>query len=193
MTTTADRLLRCVHRIASQVGPEPDDSMLLSRFLTDRDPAAFEALVARYGPMVLRVCQHVLRNRHDAEDAFQATFLVLAKKAAHIRPPGCLAGWLHGVACRVALGARTAARRRRREGLASDLAPPDPRPDPLAELTAREALRILEEEVQRLPEAYRLPVVLCCLQGLSQDEAARQLGWTPGSVGKRLESRWVFP
>jgi RNA polymerase sigma factor (sigma-70 family) len=173
--------------MACQVGPQPDDSVLLARFLTDRDPAAFEALVARHGPMVLRVCRHVLGNRQDAEDAFQATFLVLAQKAAHIRPPGCLAGWLHGVACRVALGARTAARRRRREGLASDLAPPDPRPDPLAELTAREALRILEEEVQRLPEAYRLPVVLCCLHGVSQEEAARQLGWTPGSVRGRLE------
>src|SRR5215471_16837259 len=93
--------------------------------------------------------------------------LVLARKAASIRPPGYLASWLHGVAYRVALGARTLARRRHREQLASDLAPPDPRPDPLAELTAREALQILEEEVHRLPETYRLPVILCCLQGLT--------------------------
>ena len=187
MLTHADRLLRCVRRIASQSGPEPTDSGLLARFLTGGDPAAFEVLVTRHGPMVLRVCQHVLGNRHDAEDAFQATFLVLARKAASVRPTGCLAGWLHGVASRVALGARTAARRRRREALAPNFAPPDPRPDPLAELTARDTLRILEEEVQRLPEAYRLPVALCCLHGLTQEEAARQLGWTPGSVKGRLE------
>jgi RNA polymerase sigma factor (sigma-70 family) len=187
MPTHADRLLRCVRRIASQAGPESDDSGLLTRFLTDRDSAAFEALVARHGPMVLRVCQRVLGNRHDAEDAFQATFLVLARKAASVCPPGALAAWLHGVACRVALGARAAARRWLGEGLAPDLAPPDPRPDPLTELTAREALRILEEEVQHLPESYRLPVVLCCLHGVSQEEAARQLGWTPGSVKGRLE------
>jgi RNA polymerase sigma factor (sigma-70 family) len=168
-------------------GPAADDAGLLNRFLTDRDPAAFEALVDRHGPMVLRVCQHMLGNRHDAEDAFQATFLVLARKAANVRPPGALAGWLHGVAYRVARKARRAALRRRHEGLASDLAPPDPRPDPLMELTAREALRALEEEVQRLPEAYRLPVVLCCLHGATQEEAARQLGCTPGSVKGRLE------
>jgi RNA polymerase sigma factor (sigma-70 family) len=187
MSTRADRLLRCVRQVAAQAGPEPDDAGLLTRFLTGRDPAAFEALVVRHGPMVLRVCRHVLGNRHDAEDAFQATFLVLARKASSVRPPGALAGWLHGVACRIALGARAAARRQFRERLGPGLAPPDPRPDPLAELTAREALRILEEEVQRLPEAYRLPVVLCCLHGVSQEEAARQLGSTPGSVKGRLE------
>jgi RNA polymerase sigma factor (sigma-70 family) len=167
--------------------PAPDDAGLLTRFLAARDPAAFEALVARHGSMVLRVCRHTLGNRHDAEDAFQATFLVLARKAANVRPPGAVAGWLHGVAYRVALKARQAALRRRHEGLAPDLAPLDPRPDPLTELTAREALWALEEEVQRLPEAYRLPVVLCCLHGATQEEAARQLGCTPGSVKGRLE------
>jgi RNA polymerase sigma factor (sigma-70 family) len=187
MPTRPDCLLRCVRRFASQAGPEPDDAGLLTRFLTGRDPAAFEALVARHGPMVLRVCQRMLGNRHDAEDAFQATFLVLARKAASVRPPGALAAWLHGVAYHVARGARAAGRRRLRQGLAPNLALPDPRPDPLSELTAREALQILEEEVQRLPEAFRLPVVLCCLQGVSQEEAARQLGWTPGSVKGRLE------
>src|SRR5579883_1588110 len=187
MPTPADRLIRCVRRIASRTGPECEDAELLTRFITSRDSAAFEALVARHGPMVLRVCQHVLGNQHDAEDAFQATFLVLARKAASVCPPGALSGWLHGVACRIALGARTAARRRIREGHASELSPPDPRPDPLTELTAREGLRIIEEEVQRLPESYRLPVILCCLHGVSQEEAARQLGWTPGSIKGRLE------
>src|SRR5262245_54616300 len=187
MPTHTDRLLRCVLRIASQAGPEPSDSQLLARYLRDADSAAVAALVSRHGPMVRRACQHVLGNCHDAEDAFQATFLVLARKAAGIRPTGCLAGWLHGVASRVALGARAAARRRRGTALTPDMAPPDPRPDPLAELTARDTLRILEEEVQRLPEAYRLPVTLCCLHGLTQEEAARELGWTPGSVKGRLE------
>jgi RNA polymerase sigma factor (sigma-70 family) len=186
MPTHIDRLLRYVRRIASPSDPESNDFGLLARYLADGDPAAFAALVTRHGPMVLRVCQHILGNRHDAEDAFQATFLVLARKAARVRPTGCLAGWLHGVASRVALGARTAARRRG-AALPLDGAPTDPRPDPLAELSARDTLRILEEEVQRLPEAYRLPVTLCCLHGLTQEEAARQLGWTPGSVKGRLE------
>src|SRR6516165_9112527 len=187
MPTRADRLLPYVRRTASQAAPDPDDSTLLACFLTGRDPAAFEVLVARHGPMVLRVCQRVLGNRHDAEDAFQATFLVLARKAANVRPPSALAAWLHGVAYRVASGARAVARRRRREQPTPDLDPVDPRLDPLAELTAREALRILEDEVQRLPRAYRLPVALCCLHGVSQEEAARRLGWTPGSVKGRLE------
>src|SRR5262245_39879646 len=188
MATRADRLLPCVRRLGPRATHAPDDSALLTRFLTGRDPAAFEALLARHGPMVLRVCQRVLGNRHDAEDAFQATFLVLARKAASVQPAAALAAWLHGVACRVALGARiSSARRRRREAPAPELAPLDPRPDPLSELTAREALQILDEEVQRLPQAYRLPVILCCLEGLSQEEAARQLGWTPGSLRGRLE------
>jgi RNA polymerase sigma factor (sigma-70 family) len=187
MPTHADSLLRCVRRIASEAGRVPDDSVLLTRFLTGRDPAAFDTLVARHGPMVLRVCQRVLGNRHDAEDALQATFLVLARKAASVRPAGALAAWLHGVAYRVASGARAVARRRHREQPTPDLDPPDPRPDPLSELTAREALQILEDEVQRLPRAYRLPVVLCCLHGITQEEAARQLGWTAGSVKGRLE------
>jgi RNA polymerase sigma factor (sigma-70 family) len=187
MPTQADSLLRCVRRIASQAGRERDDPALLRRFLTCRDPAAFAALVARHGPMVLRVCERVLGNRHDAEDAFQATFLILARKAAGIRPPGALAAWLHGVAYRVALGARAVARRRRREVPTPDFDPPDPTPDPLCALTARELLSALDEEVQGLPLAYRLPVVLCCLEGRTQEEAARQLGWTAGSVKGRLE------
>src|SRR5579885_241481 len=152
MPARADHLLRCVRRLTSHADPAADDAGLLTRFLTTRDPAAFEALVDRHGSMVLRVCRHLLGNRQDAEDAFQATFLVLARKAANVRPPGAVAGWLHGVAYRVARKARHAALRRRHEGLTLDLAPPDPRPDPLEELTGREGLLILEEEVQRLPE-----------------------------------------
>jgi RNA polymerase sigma factor (sigma-70 family) len=187
MAAEADRLLGCVRRLAAQADPEIDDAKLLTRFANQNDATAFEALVIRHGPMVLRVCEHVLGNRHDAEDAFQATFLTLARKAISAQPTGSLSAWLHGVASRVALGTRTAARRRQHVGLAAEQVPGDPRPDPLAEMTAREALRILEEEVQRLPEPYRLPLVLCCLHGVTQEEAARQLGWTPGSLKGRLE------
>jgi RNA polymerase sigma factor (sigma-70 family) len=189
MPARADRLIRHVRRIVAGAAPDPAaDAALLARFLASHDQAAFEALVSRHGPMVLGVCRRLLADHHQAEDAFQATFLVLARKAASVRPAGALAAWLHGVACRVALGARSAgARRRLRETAVGDLAPPDPRPDPLSELTAREALAILDEELRRLPAAYRLPLVLCCLEGLSQEEAARRLGWTPGSVKGRLE------
>jgi RNA polymerase sigma factor (sigma-70 family) len=183
-----DRLTRYVHRIAHPVSGPTADAALLTRFLAGQDQAAFAALVSRHGPMVLRACRRVLGDRSDAEDAFQATFLVLARKAASIQPPAALAAWLHGVACRVALQARTAgARRRARAAPAPEGASAGPRLDPLAELTAREALAIVDDEVRRLPNTYRLPVVLCCLEGLSQEEAARQLGCTPGSVKGRLE------
>lgn len=188
MAARSDRLLRYVRRLASQVGRDTDDATLLTRFLSHHDEGAFEALVYRHGPMVLHVCQRLLANVHDAEDVFQATFLVLARKAACIRPAGAVAAWLHGVACRIALGARAArSRRRGRETRLTGLGPLDAHPDPLAQLSAREALRLLDEEVQRLPKTYRLPVILCCLEGLSQEEAARRLGWTAGSVKGRLE------
>ncbi|HEY7314741.1 MAG TPA: sigma-70 family RNA polymerase sigma factor [Gemmataceae bacterium] len=190
MPPQTDRLLHCVRRVASRVSParSDEDAALLNGYICRHDEAAFAALVARHGPMVLRVCRRLLTNTHDADDAFQATFLILARKAASIRPAGSLVAWLHSVAYRVALGARAAAiRHRRREAPASDFAPLDPHPDPLSALTAREALQLLEDEVRRLPKTYRMPVVLCCLEGLSQEEAARRLGWTPGSLKGRLE------
>jgi DNA-directed RNA polymerase specialized sigma24 family protein len=101
----------------------------MTRFLTGRDPAAFEALVGRHGPMVMHIWRYVLGDWHDAEDALQATFLVMARKTASFRPPGALAAGLRGVAYRVALRARTGALRRRHEGLAPDLDPLDPRAD----------------------------------------------------------------
>jgi RNA polymerase sigma factor (sigma-70 family) len=137
--------------------------------------------------MVLRVCRRVLSDGHAAEDAFQATFLVLARKAALVNPPDALAAWLHGVAHCVALKARSASARRPLRQMPLDLHPHDPRPDPLAEVTTRELLTVLDEELRRLPTAYRLPLILCCLEGRSQEEAARQLGWTPGSLKGRLE------
>jgi RNA polymerase sigma factor (sigma-70 family) len=175
------------HLLRLAASPAPD-AALLERFLRDRDEAAFAALVRRHGPMVFRVCRRVLADPHAAEDAFQATFLLLARQAQAIRHRTSLAAWLHGVAYRVALKARAAeARRHRREAPAAGTAPADPRPDPLGEVSAREALLLLEDEVARLPEVYRMPILLCCLEGLSLDEAAERLGWTRDSLKGRLE------
>jgi RNA polymerase sigma factor (sigma-70 family) len=162
--------------------------VLLDRFLLDRNEAAFTTLVSRHGPLVLRLCRRWLRQEHDVEDAFQATFLVLARWACAIRGRDSLAAWLHGVAYRVASRLRTAdSRRQQREAPCDDLDPLDPHRDPLEELSARELLGVMDEEVQQLPHVYRLPVVLCCLEGKSQEEAARLLAWTIGSVKGRLE------
>jgi RNA polymerase sigma factor (sigma-70 family) len=182
-------LLRYIRRlVVSPPADESSDAALLTRFLAASDQQAFAALVERHGPMVLHVCQRVLSNLHDAEDAFQATFLVLARKATTVCPRQALPAWLHGVARRVALKARAARARRWREThAAAHPVADDPRPDPLAELSARELLLVVDEEVHRLPEVYRLPVLLCCLEGRTVEEAARQLGWTQGSVKGRLE------
>jgi RNA polymerase sigma factor (sigma-70 family) len=167
--------------------PGADDTVLLSRFIAGRDDTAFAALVSRYGPMVLRVCRRILGDFQEAEDAFQAAFLILARKAATVRPPRMLPAWLHGVAYRVAQKARSARGRRPRTGEALPQSLCDPRVSPLDELSARELLSILDDEVRRLPALYRLPVILCCLEGHTQEEAARRLGWTTGSVKGRLE------
>ena len=188
MAATAP-LLAHLHRFldpsAADLG---SDAHLLQRFVAHRDQAAFAALVARHGPMVLRVCRRILGDAHAAEDACQAAFLVLAHKASHIRHPDTLAAWLHGVAYRLALKARVAEGRRRHiETQRLQVAPSPSTPDPLAEVSARELLAILDAELQRFPEKYRLPLILCCLEGRSQPEAARLLGWTAGSLKGRLE------
>jgi RNA polymerase sigma factor (sigma-70 family) len=175
-----------LRRLAAVTAPPcQSDADLLRRFLERRDEAAFAALVARHGPLVLGVCRRSLWDHRDAEDAFQATFLVLARKAKSLRHPERLAAWLHAVARRVAV--RVRARRRPTEPLLNlpDLA--DPRPDPLAAVSVRELLVALDQEIARLPEAYRLPLVLCGMEGRSVEEAARTLGWTHGSVKGRLE------
>ncbi len=173
---------------------EIDDAELLSRFAASRDAMAeiaFEALVRRHGPMVLRVCRQVIGDRHSAEDAFQATFLILARRAGSIRQPHLLGNWLHGVALRTAREARMRDdRRRRRERSDPDsLAVGEParrsvRPE--VESARREQLQALHEEVQRLPERYRIPVLLCDLEGLSQKEAASRLRCPPGTIAVRL-------
>src|SRR5262245_21619291 len=141
MAASPETLLRYIHRLV--IRPEPDeatDAALLGRFVTARDERAFAALVGRHGPMVLQVCRRVLGDGHDTEDAFQATFLVLARKAAAVGRREALAAWLHGVARRVALKARTARARRARLTRPLEAPAVDSRPDPLAALSARELL-----------------------------------------------------
>jgi RNA polymerase sigma factor (sigma-70 family) len=176
------QLIRRVYR-DPRVKDSPDQE-LLRRFLGGRDEAAFEALLRRHGPMVLDVCRSVRGNEADAEDAFQATFLVLARKAGSIRKAGSLASWLHGVAYRTALRARAdSARRRRHEARAPA---PGPAADP-DELAWREVRQVVHEELARLPERHRAPLVLCYLEGKTQDEAAAQLGLAKGTLRGHLE------
>src|SRR5947208_2527963 len=155
------------------------DAYLLDCFISRRDEAAFEAIVRRHGPMVMGVCRRVLRDQHDAEDAFQATFLVLARKAAAIVARELLAGWLYGVAFNTSLKARAAAARRRgRERPVTEL--PDPPAPP--ESPWHDLWPVLDQELSSLPEWYRVPIVLCDLEGKTRKEAARQLGWPEGTL-----------
>jgi RNA polymerase sigma factor (sigma-70 family) len=159
------------------------DAQLLERFATGGDEAAFAALVVRHGPMVLSLCRGVLRDEHAAEDAFQATFLVLARKAHSLWVGESLGGWLRRVGLRVA---REAGRREaRRRGLLRDDRNLDRLPG-AAPIEADDRLAVLLEELGRLPEKYRAPIELCELEGLTRDEAARRLGWPPGTVAGRL-------
>jgi RNA polymerase sigma factor (sigma-70 family) len=159
------------------------DGQLLERFLGRRDEAAFEALLRRHGPMVLGVCRRVLRHEQDAEDAFQASFLVFARKAGTVRPRELLGNWLYGVAYRTAMKARTMnARRRARELRASIKSTAEtPTEDGWEEL-----LPLLDEELHGLPDKYRVPVVLCDLEGKSRKEVARLLGLPEGTLSWRL-------
>jgi RNA polymerase sigma factor (sigma-70 family) len=184
-----EQLLGCIGRLVSRPSSVlSTDAALLERFVRHRDADAFAALVQRHGAMVSGIGRRLLRDIHEAEDVAQATFLVLARKAATVRPPERLAAWLHGIARNLALKSRRAeCRRLNREARAARDASSAPLHDPLDELSARELLAIIDEELRRLPEVYRLPLILCYLEGRSQDEVSRQLGWTPGSVKGRLE------
>jgi RNA polymerase sigma factor (sigma-70 family) len=181
----ASLVLQHIRRLAGMPrAAQPPDAQLLQRFTAQRDEAAFATLVQRHGPMVLNVCRSVLRHEQDAEDAFQATFLALSRQAASLRQPEAVAGWLYEVAYRVAVKAQAeAARRRAQERKVSPMAPPDPTLD----MTVRDLHRVLHEELRRLPEKYRLPLVLCYLEGRSHEEAACQLGWSKGTLRGRLD------
>jgi RNA polymerase sigma factor (sigma-70 family) len=159
------------------------DGQLLEAFISRHDEAAFAALVRRHGPMVWGVCRRVLGNHQDAEDAFQATFLVLVRRAASIASPELLANWLYGVAHQTALKARaTAARRKERESQVTEM--PEPAAPQLDQW--RDVWPVLDEELSRLPDEYRGVVVLCDLEGKARREVAVQLGCPEGTVASRL-------
>ncbi|QJW92928.1 RNA polymerase sigma factor [Frigoriglobus tundricola] len=162
----------------------PADVALLARWCATRDAVAMELLVRRHGQMVLGVCRRVLGNVADADDAFQATFLIFVEKAGTLTRPEQSAGWLHAVALRVSQRAR-AVRNRRREREAELVDAADPTEPGAASETA-DLRRALDAELDRLPEKYRLPIVLCELEGRTLDEAARLLGWPKGTVAGRL-------
>jgi RNA polymerase sigma factor (sigma-70 family) len=159
------------------------DAQLLEGFLARREEAAFEALIRRHGPMVLGVCRRLLRHEQDAEDAFQATFLVLVRKAATIRPRDLVGAWLHGVACRTAMKARTMNARRRARDLPASVKPTAEAPN---EESWEELLPLLDQELNGLPDKYRVPVVLCDLEGKSRKEVARLLRLPEGTLSWRL-------
>jgi RNA polymerase sigma factor (sigma-70 family) len=160
------------------------DQQLVDLFVRDHSEAAFQTLIGRHGPMVLGVCGRVLSQPEDVEDAFQATFLVLVRKAASLRRGGSVRNWLYGVACRTAARAKVdAAKRRAREASL----PPRVPADTLAEITVRELLTVLDEELCRLPEKHQGPLLLCYLDGKTRDEAAAELGWSLATLGRRLE------
>src|SRR6516165_10199472 len=178
------KVVRYLHAVAgpdSSVGPT--DGQLLERFVSQRDEAAFELLLWRHGTMVLNVCRRVLDHQHDAEDAFQATFLAFVRKARSIVRREAVAGWLYRVAFRVAVEARNKAHKRRRLEIT---VPDELALEPAQEADWHELRPVLDEELNRLPERLRLPLVLCYLEGKTNEEAARQLGCPPGTIFSRL-------
>jgi RNA polymerase sigma factor (sigma-70 family) len=167
------------------------DGLLLEQFRSGPGPAAeaaFATLVTRHGPMVLRVCRGVLNDEHDSQDAFQATFLVLVRKAGTVRNLSSVASWLYGVAHRVSSRAKVEAARRRAHERRAATRTLELRLDTVDEALAGSLAGhpAVDEEIRRLPEKYRAPVVLCYLEGLTQEQAAEQLGWPSGTVRGRL-------
>lgn len=178
-----NRLLDHLRRVTAAPKPPPSDGELLACFVEQREEDAFAALLRRHGPMVLGVCRRILGDIHDAEDAFQATFLVLVRKAASVRPREAVGNWLYGVAYRTALEARgKIARRHARERQMDDLPQPEAKP----EAGWHELLPLLDQELHRLPDKYRLAVVLCDVEGRSRKEVARQLAIPEGTLSSRL-------
>jgi RNA polymerase sigma factor (sigma-70 family) len=163
------------------------DAELLERYANHRDEAAFELLVWRHGRMVLAVCRRVLRDEHAAEDAFQATFLALARRAAAISRRGAVAGWLFRVARRAAADARLATARRADRAVRAVARRPSPVvPDPVAEAAGREEAGVIDELVDGLPDRYRAPLVVCYYAGRTNAEAARELRCPVGTLESRL-------
>ena len=162
----------------------PSDSDLMNRFVAKKDSEAFAALVDRYGGIVWSVCRRILSRQEDAEDAFQAVFLVLVKQSPSIRNRGAIGSWLYGVAYRTAMKARR--KMGRQSELDGNAASPTPEEGPASAAASRELMRVLDEEISLLPEKFRAPFVLCCIEGLSKSEAAQELHWKDGTVSGRL-------
>ncbi|MCI0380154.1 MAG: sigma-70 family RNA polymerase sigma factor [Gemmataceae bacterium] len=177
LETVVERIRRAV---GQREGEPLSDAELLDRFIQSRDPAAFEALMRRHGPMVLAVCRRVLRNEADAEDALQATFVVLVRKASSITPRSFVGNWLYGVAYKAALKAQAMNRTRlRKERAARPLSG-------MSDGVEAHLQDLLDAALNALPAVYRVPIVLCELEGRSIKEAAAQLGWPQGTVASRL-------
>lgn len=178
------RLQTVVQHLRKMVNVEEraSDAELLARYVSRRDEAAFTTLVQRHGPMILGVCRRMLRKPADAEDAWQATFLVLARKATAIKKQASVAAWLHGVALRICQRTREKVQREKHGELPVELL--QAKND---DLSWREVQRILDEEIERLPERLRQPIVLCYLEGRTRDEAAAELGWTLSTFRGRLD------
>lgn len=174
---------RQIQKLVRPGGDELSDSQLVERFVTEKSSAAFAGLLRRHGPLVLGVCRRVLHSEHDAEDAFQATFLVLARKAGSIRNREVVVSWLYRVAYHIATKARAdAARRASHERQAGVM----PKNGTTAHEAWREVRTVLDEEIARLPEKYRRPIILCYLEEKTNEQAAQILGWTKGTVSGRL-------
>ena len=179
---TASRNVQTLFRVGT-VG-DLGDGQLLEQFIANRNEAAFEVLLERHGPMVWGVCRRVLSNHHDAEEAFQAAFLALARKAVSVSPRESVGNWLHGVARRTALKVKAAsARRRARE---KQLSPALRGRVDARRRTSPSCCPFLTRNSGRLPERYRSPIVLCDLEGQTRSQAARHLGWPEGTVASRL-------
>ena len=173
-----------LHRLTLSLDPDSaTDGQLLERFIARRDEAAFAALVRRHGPMVHGVCRRVIGNLHDADDAFQATFFVLARKAEDVQPRDMIGNWLYGVAYRTALKARSVRARRRAVEKQVDEMPQLPAVEQELWLDLQP---LLDQELNKLPAVYRTPVVLCDLEGQARKDVARQLGVPEGTLSSRL-------
>jgi RNA polymerase sigma factor (sigma-70 family) len=175
-----NRVVRQLREATLRQRPEELDRDLLRRFVRDRDEAAFAKLVQRHGPMVLAVCRRVLGNRADVDDSFQATFLILVRKAHSLRAPQSLGNWLYGVAHRTALESRRAAARRRiKEAQAM------PRTD-TASCASADLIAVLDQELACLPDKYRAAIVLCDLESKPYKQVAQELGCAEGTVASRV-------